>query len=153
MKKIFSAFAVLFFMSVTIQAGGKEVKHTFKAGETLWFLSQVYYGDGNEYLKIVVKNHLPSAEDVHDGMELTIPEPKWDNSKEDFQAHYKELWDKREAQLHHKAVAQSKKSNRKPSSVKESTETTTGNVFVVPIHPSPIGDTLSQGKIGTTTEK
>ncbi len=54
--------------------------YTVKAGDTLWGLSQKFYGDGSKYMKIfeankeVWKNYNYDPNVIYVGWELTIPE-------------------------------------------------------------------------------
>src|SRR5580658_9017132 len=78
MKQIIS-----FLISVTISGffsvahATESLQHTFHEGETLWFISLVYYGVGSDYKKIMAANHLAKLSDVEEGQKLTIPEPHW----------------------------------------------------------------------------
>lgn len=75
------------------------VEHHFKKGETLWFISLLYYGKGGQYVKIVDANHLKSTEGLKDGQVLTIPQTLWQVESADFKAHYQEVWTKHQAKI------------------------------------------------------
>ena len=49
--------------------------HTVEAGDTLWDIAQVYYGDGNQWHKIAAANGNPSPETLQIGQKLAIPPP------------------------------------------------------------------------------
>ncbi len=72
------AFLMVLLMSIFVYAGTgffseKKYQHEFKEGDTLWFLSQIYYGDGAQYTRILEANQLKSAGAVRDGQRLVIP--------------------------------------------------------------------------------
>jgi LysM repeat protein len=50
-------------------------KHVVQKSEGLWQIAQHYYNDGYQYMKIYEANRdkMKSPEDIHVGMELTIP--------------------------------------------------------------------------------
>ncbi len=127
-------------------------EHRFHQGETLWFLSNVYYGKGTEYKKIVEANHLTGTESLKDGMVLHIPGTIWKNDTADFKVHYKEIWDQRENKLfgsnHHPAVDSripkepTQKITKEKSVTKAAfvagTKEDDSSILVVPIPTSPI---------------
>jgi nucleoid-associated protein YgaU len=51
-------------------------KHTVKAGETLWSISENYYKSGYNWVDLQKANNLVNADRVEAGQELTIPDVK-----------------------------------------------------------------------------
>lgn len=47
--------------------------HTVNKGESLWMISEKYYGDGYAWSKIAEANNLTSPDLVEEGQTLTIP--------------------------------------------------------------------------------
>lgn len=78
-----------------VVASKGDVKHVVTKDETAWFLSNVYYGKGQEFEKILAANAFKSANELREGNEILIPNPKFHKGQSTFAAHYSELWDKR----------------------------------------------------------
>ena len=91
MKKLSLAMILIVIFSRPLQADGVMAYHKLKPGETIWFLSQVYYDDGNEYKKILAANHMLRPEDVVVDQELAIPNPTWLETMPEFQNHLQKL--------------------------------------------------------------
>lgn len=53
---------------------GLPTTHKVEKGETLWAISERYYGSGYNLADIVSANNLSSPDDIEVGQELTIPE-------------------------------------------------------------------------------
>lgn len=85
------------------------IEHTFHEGETLWFLAQVYYGDGSRYAEIMRANRLASSEGVQDGQRLRIPEPLFTPEQPGFETRLTHLRLKRAQELAKRLVASEKK--------------------------------------------
>lgn len=52
----------------------KEIKrYTVKSGDNLWNIARTYYGDGNEYQKIVKANKIGTPSLIYPGQVLVIP--------------------------------------------------------------------------------
>jgi len=47
--------------------------HTVQKGETLWAIAKKYYGNGNQYPKIVKANGIANPDIIHVGQKLLIP--------------------------------------------------------------------------------
>jgi len=58
-------------------------KHTVAAGETLWSISEDYYGTGFNWTDIKDANNIADANDLVEGQEIVIPEIKSDVAMED----------------------------------------------------------------------
>lgn len=74
-------------------------QHTFKSDETLWFLAQLYYGDGFRYREIIAANHLKNENDVRPGQVLEIPNVVHSSNDMGWQARYMELYGQRSQAL------------------------------------------------------
>lgn len=61
-----------------------EAVHHVEGNETAWFIAQIYYAKGNSYPQILEANHLKTAEEIHPGMDLKIPQPKFDVQTSSF---------------------------------------------------------------------
>jgi len=48
--------------------------HSVENGETLWSISEKYYGTGYNWVDIKEANNLTNADEIHKGQELTIPD-------------------------------------------------------------------------------
>ena len=48
--------------------------HVVRRGDSLWRISELVYGDGSLYEEIMRANNIRTPEDIHEGMELIIPE-------------------------------------------------------------------------------
>lgn len=83
----------------------ESLDHTFKDGETLWFLAQVYYGKGEDYTRIIEANQLKSADRVRDGQKLTIPSPLFKPTQPGFDLRVTHLRGKRAEALAKRLVA------------------------------------------------
>jgi len=133
------------------------VEHHFKAGETLWFVSLLYYGKGGQFNKIVEANHLSSTEGIKDGQVLKIPDTNWKPDSADYKAHYEIVWKKHQAKIQaskgtksddvtvvviqkDKVKAESMKasSNRAEAKLLQVSAQAPSQVLVVPIPSSPI---------------
>ena len=51
-------------------------KHTVKAGETLWSISETYYKSGYNWVDLQTANNLVNPDRVEVGQELTVPDVK-----------------------------------------------------------------------------
>jgi len=103
MKKWLMGFLLVFFSARPLQADGVTAFHVLRPGETLWFVAQIYYNDGNEYKKLLAANHLQKAEDVDIGLEISIPNPMWLETMPTFAEHYSKLFKQRSVALQKKA--------------------------------------------------
>lgn len=74
---------------------GTSVEHRFESGETLWFLAQIYYGDGLQFEKIMRANRLKSSEQVHEGQPLKIQDPIFKPGQPGFELRLAHLRTKR----------------------------------------------------------
>jgi len=94
-------YGVLIFLlgTWTWQASAKDIHHTVTKDETPWFLATVYYGKGNDNVKILKANHLKNPDEMSEGMDVLIPDPKYDRSQSGFAARYSDLWKKRAVAL------------------------------------------------------
>ncbi len=98
-------------LSVSVFADrGTTATHKVSAAETPWFLAQVYYGNGAEFSKLLKTNHMTRPEEMREGIEIQIENPKFQESDPQFQKRYSDLWDKRSKALGLKI------DNRMPSS-------------------------------------
>lgn len=111
----------------TLQADGVTAYHVLRPGETLWFVAQVYYGDGNEFTKMLAANHLRKPEDVDVGQELVIPNPMWVETMPKFDDHFRALFHQRSVALARKhalkvqsEAALSTEQDRTPAAAKRS---------------------------------
>ncbi len=89
----------LITVSFAFAASTKVVKHVVQEDETAWFLASVYYGNGNHYTKLLQANGLTRPEEMKEGMEIQIPEPKFYKEQADFSARYAKLWEARQKAL------------------------------------------------------
>lgn len=80
-------------------------KHEFKEGDTLWFLAQIYYGDGSQYTRILEDNKLKSPGAVRDGQWLQISSPLFTPDQPGFQARLSHLREVRARSLAKRLVA------------------------------------------------
>lgn len=48
-------------------------KHTVSKGETLWSISEKYYGTGYNWVDIARENNISDADAISEGMELKLP--------------------------------------------------------------------------------
>jgi nucleoid-associated protein YgaU len=48
--------------------------YTVVSGDTLWAISQRFYGDGNKYMRIAEASGVPNPDLIHPGQVLTIPD-------------------------------------------------------------------------------
>jgi hypothetical protein len=71
------------------------VKHMVTKDETAWFLANVYYGKGQKYQDILAANGFSDPQEVKEGREIIIPNPKYHKGQEDFAARYSQVWEKR----------------------------------------------------------
>ncbi len=71
--------------------------HKVAQNETVWFLAQVYYGDGHKFTEIVFANHMKKAEDLVVGEEVVVPLPKFSNKDAGFKARYEKMFAARAA--------------------------------------------------------
>ena len=104
------AFLIVFMASSFAQAGsgsfaGKKHQHEFKEGDTLWFLSQIYYGDGAQYTRILEANQLKSAGAVRDGQKLVIPGALFTPEQPGFDIRLAHLREKRAQNLAKRLMA------------------------------------------------
>lgn len=101
----------------------KGFQHQLKKEETLWFLAQVYYGNGNEYSKILSASGISSLDKVKKGALLTIPQPKYSPSDSNFKQRYAAVMKKRNYLLSLKMNQNEilENNNRSPASTKEET--------------------------------
>ena len=51
-------------------------KHTVKAGETLWSISEAYYKSGYNWVDLQKANNLTNPDRIEVGVELTVPDVK-----------------------------------------------------------------------------
>ena len=91
--------SLVFGFNLALADGSKVVDHHFKKGETLWFISLVYYGHGGEFPKIVEANHFLSAETLKEGDVIHIPNSQWNPETAEFKTHYQEKWKAHQARL------------------------------------------------------
>ncbi|MBX2993381.1 MAG: LysM peptidoglycan-binding domain-containing protein [Bdellovibrionaceae bacterium] len=80
-------------------------KHEFKEGDTLWFLAQIYYGDGSQYTRILEDNKLKSPGAVRDGQWLQISSPLFTPDQPGFQARLTHLREVRARNLAKRLIA------------------------------------------------
>ena len=99
--KIFAILVGFVFLSMKVSAS--ELKHTYKKTETLWFLSQLYYGHGHEYKKIMKTNGLTSPDEIAEGKVLIIEDYRFGDDAHFLEKRYQELMEKRETLLNKKA--------------------------------------------------
>jgi hypothetical protein len=95
LKYSLSAIGLLF----TLSAFSKTVSHHVLEDETAWFISNVYYGSGQQFPKLLKTNSLTRAEDIREGMTIQIEDPKFDKSQVEFHARYQRLWSDRQKAL------------------------------------------------------
>lgn len=76
-----------------------EVKYKVGKDETAWFLSQVFYGTGKDYLKILDANQMKSADELVTGKEIIVKNPLHHPEQATFTERYAKLWEKREKAL------------------------------------------------------
>lgn len=84
---------------------GRSIEHVFTGDETLWFLSQIYYGDGSQYTRIMEANHIESSEHVREGKRLVIPSPLFTPEQPGFAVRVAHLREKRAEALAKRGVA------------------------------------------------
>jgi hypothetical protein len=85
-------------MSIFAQAENL-VFHEIRDDETLWFLAQVYYGDGNQYHKIADANMVDGKVKFTKGRRLLIPDPVYNPDASDFEKRFVALRRIRSAKL------------------------------------------------------
>ena len=90
---------VIGFSAVSFAKSPHVVKHVVLEDETAWFLASVYYGNGAQYPKLLTSNHLSRPEEIKEGMEIQIEEPRFFKQQENFSVRYNELWEKRQKAL------------------------------------------------------
>jgi hypothetical protein len=74
------------------------VEHLVQEGETLWFISQLYYGAGAHFDEILVANNLQEVSQVKVGQKLRVPFPEYLPEQADWSERYAQLIDKRKKQ-------------------------------------------------------
>ncbi|MEZ0392620.1 MAG: LysM peptidoglycan-binding domain-containing protein [Pseudobdellovibrionaceae bacterium] len=77
----------------------KVVKHVVLEDETAWFIAQVYYGNGTQFTKLLSANKLSRPEDMKEGMEILIEDPKFSQEQNQFAERYTKLWAARQKAL------------------------------------------------------
>ena len=71
--------------------------HKVEKGETVWFLAELYYGEGAKYQEILKSNNLKRPEDLKVGLEVVLPLPKYSNKAADFKDRYQQILAKRKS--------------------------------------------------------
>lgn len=100
-SKYLTALTVLIF-SQAVVAKDFEVTHKIGKDETAWFLSQVFYGKGADYKKILEANNMKSPDELVTGKEIRIRNPLHHPEQKNFTDRYTQLWEKREKVLEQK---------------------------------------------------
>lgn len=93
----FLFFCLMVFAGLRTQA--YDGKYTVKKGETAWFLASLFYGEPNDYKKILETNHFQKPEEMKEGMLIQIDGPKYFSTQVTFIQRYTDLWEKRELEL------------------------------------------------------
>ena len=75
------------------------VFHEIRNDETLWFLAEVYYGNGKLYPKIADANMLDESSKLFKGRRLLIPEPVFSPDSSDFEQRFAMLQRRRAQKL------------------------------------------------------
>ncbi len=81
------------------QAAEKIVTHKITEDETAWFLASLYYGNGNQYQKLLQTNHVNRPEDLKEGMKIQVSNPKYNPEDPQFKERYTKLWQARQKAL------------------------------------------------------
>ncbi len=97
--RIILILALAFFSSPRGTASDRTVTHVVTEDETAWFLATLYYGQGNEFQKLLAANGLKRPGDLREGMELRILNPKYSKRNPGFAQRYADLWEKRQKAL------------------------------------------------------
>lgn len=100
-----SSVLVLVLSTWVARADNQSIQHVFQDGETLWFLSQIYYGDGSHFEKILKANQLASSEKVPQGRKLKIPSAIYRPEQPGFDLRLSYLRDRRAEALAKRSVA------------------------------------------------
>lgn len=110
MKSPFYALIAGLLLSplLAVGAGAKTLEHTFREGETLWFLAEIYYGDGFQHSRIMKANGIRSSQKVRDGRVLKIPDPVYTADQPGFAVRLNHLRLKRAEKLATRLVASEK---------------------------------------------
>lgn len=75
------------------------ITHVVTEDETAWFLASVYYGKGSDFPKLLKSNKLSRPEDMTEGMEIRIENPKFSKTSPGFSDRYDRLWEQRQKSL------------------------------------------------------
>jgi hypothetical protein len=89
----------LTFSSTAFSQTPHVVTHVVLEDETAWFIASVYYGNGAQYPKLLASNHLTRPEEMKEGLEIRIENPKFFKEQSDFSARYAKLWEGRQKAL------------------------------------------------------
>jgi hypothetical protein len=90
---------IFFCLTNAWALGPHVVTHVVLEDETAWFIASVYYGHGSQFPKLLASNHLTRPEEMKEGMEIRIEEPKYFKEQADFSARYAKLWETRQKAL------------------------------------------------------
>ncbi len=101
MKLIFISSWILLsgLHAQAFRGGDSTIEHRVLARETLWFLASLYYGKASDYKKIMESNHFQNPEEMKEGMQIKIHDPRYIPNKNTFVERYADLWNKRELAL------------------------------------------------------
>lgn len=91
-------FTSLIFAAVLANAEAL-VFHEIRNDETLWFLSEVYYGRGDQFNKIMEANHVKADTKLEKGQRILIPAPVFHPGSKEFEARFEKMRKAREAKL------------------------------------------------------
>jgi hypothetical protein len=92
---LLSCFFSFSAVANTTEETPKIITHKVVEAETPWFLAQVYYGSGAQYTKLLKSNGWTRPEEMKEGMEIRIEDPKHFNTQANFSNRYSNLWEKR----------------------------------------------------------
>ncbi len=81
------------------QTGPEKVKHIFRQRDSLWFLSQIYYGKGDHFQELMSANEIADPRQIEVGTEIEIPNPKFHPEQSEFQERLAKISRDRDSQL------------------------------------------------------
>lgn len=96
---VFSFLSLLVFSSAGFAKSKHVITHKVLEDETPWFIASVYYGSGALYTKLLTANGLDRAEQIKEGMEIRIEDPKYHQAQTSFTFRYAKLWEGRQKAL------------------------------------------------------
>jgi hypothetical protein len=74
------------------------IEHSLAEGETLWFVSQLYYGAGAHFDEILMANNLKDVSQIRVGQRLKVPFPEYLPNQPGWEGRYASLLERRKKQ-------------------------------------------------------